>query len=219
MSTDITPPPNQPLHLVLWRGLEPGYYFLLGAALLGGFFFVLFDVSWWRIAVALLLFVLLVIAVLPYRGMRLWQWGWLRLGHGGAVLLAYTQPARRQQLAQLAARFSEAAPRAELPGAAAGPADMPRPAPSTMPPGGDTSSWNPAWTAAWHASAAVPVQRSTQIAGDEGDGMLPRAGTPPADPFPAVSAAASGRQWTWSTLTLGQIRAWGQETGPARRAE
>ncbi len=231
MSAEITPPPQQPLHLVLWRGLELGYYLLLGAALLVGLCFVLFDISVFRLVVALFGWLLLVLAVLPYRGMRVWKWGWLRLEHAGAVLLTYLLPARRRELAALAARLREVVPSSETEPADLAPEEAPPPAPFVLSLGTDTRDWNPAWTAAWRAAAAVPESLTPSapsgkptvplalLAGDEGDGMLPPVCRPARVFGPLAAPAPAPRQVDWSTLTLGQIRAWGHEADPARRAE
>jgi hypothetical protein len=230
VSAEITPPPQQPLHLVLWRGLELGYYLLLGAALLVGLVFVLFDISVFRLVVALFGWLLLVLAVLPYRGMRVWKWGWLRLEHDGAVLLTYLLPARRRQLAALAARLREVGPSAEPEPADLAPEGVSQPAP-LLSLGTETRDWNPAWTAAWRAAGTVPESLTPPapggkptvplalLAGDEGDGMLPPVSRPARVSGPLAPPAPVPRQVDWSTLTLGQIRAWGYEADLARRAE
>jgi hypothetical protein len=232
VSAEITPPPQQPLHLVLWHGLELGYYLLLGAAFLVGLVFVLFDISVFRLVVALFGWLLLVLAVLPYRGMRVWRWWWLRLEHGVAVLLTYVYPARRRQLAALAARLREVVPSSETEPADLAPEEVSQPAPFVRSLGTDTRDWNPAWTAAWRAAAAVPESLTppapsgkptvplAQLAGDEGDGLLPPVRRPASVSGPLAAPAPATRQVDWSTLTLGQIRAWGYEADlAARRAE
>lgn len=230
MSAEITPPPQQPLHLVLWRGLELGYYLLLGAALLVGLFFVLFDMTLWRMVVALFGWLLLVIAVLPYRGMRVWRVLWLRLEHDWALLLTYLHPARRRELTALVARFREVAPASPMQPADTALEGVSQPAPS-IPQGTDMDDWNPAWMAAWRAAEALPEsppehggpQKPTVplvlLAGDEGDGVLPPVSRPVRASRPMASPPPASRQVDWSTLTLGQIRTWGYEADQARRAE
>lgn len=228
MSSDITPPPAQPLHLVLWRGLEPGYYLALGTAFFGGLGFVLFDVSWARLLLVLGGFILLVVLVLPYRGMRLWRWGWLRLGHSGAVLLAWLHPARRRQLVTLTTRLGEEGRTPRQHPAAVRPGAETRPLPRSASLEGRSQDGSPSWATAWPASAARPAQHPSSapagwdaarrpapggrpdaraLCGDELDGM----------PVSAVEAPPA-RLDDRPSLTLGQIRAWRPAVGPGRSA-
>lgn len=221
MTAEITPPPAQPLHLVLWRGLEPGYYLVLGAAFLGGFAYVLLDVSWGRLLLAIVGLLVLIVLVLPYHGMRLWKWGWLRLGHWWAVLLASVHPVRRRQVAALTSRLLEAAPPKAQHASVArtGGTTGSRAFPASL--DGDTPDWDPAWTAAWRTSTARPSHSApraasapevgarlslpaAQLAQDELDGMPASSLATPA----ATPEERTGGPLDPSALTLRQIRAW-----------
>lgn len=101
--SELTPPPAQPLHIA-WRGIRPGDAVLLAAAILGGGLYVLLDLSWGRGLIASAAIGLVVVLVLPYRGLRLGTVLWLRFRHAWDALLTWLFPTRHQQLSTLLAQ-------------------------------------------------------------------------------------------------------------------
>lgn len=217
MSSDFTPPPRMPLRLVIWHGLEPGYYVLLFGVFLFGLLFFLFDMTWGRLCWAAGAFAVTIILMLPYRGLRLWQYSWRRLCQGWAIVLARLHPERRQQLALLFARLDPTLPdqSADMP-AACRLEDTRRLPPAVtrrLRPADDPPRWDDAWQAAAWAqppsrasllSLALPLlppaQLTASLPGDELDGSPPMSG--------GQAQRSPGAGISPQMLTLRQIRAW-----------
>jgi hypothetical protein len=142
------------------------------------------------------------VLLVPYRGTRLYHYGWRRLCQEWALLHTVLDPARRREAAALEPD------RGERPSGRSrslrGAVTRVLATPSTRERTADAAE-APSWEAAWHAATPVPPD-PMQVAGDELDGEV-RGATfllPAASPISIPAASSSEPQ------TLRQIRARGQ---------
>jgi hypothetical protein len=208
--------------LVVWNGLEPGYYVLLGVVFLGGLTTFLLDMTVMRGIGVCAAFALVIVLLLPYRGMRLWQYSWLRLRQGWAIALARLLPERREAVARLAARLDGIAP--DLAGHAANASNSARTRPlaavrtKVLPPLAEPPTWEDALEAARGQAPGSPGARPPSwpggltadqlraaLAGDELDGVAKTR------PLPSSSPASLP-----ALRTLREIRAWRPQPGAER---